>query len=267
MKINFKQIGQDLVKHGSTLTKSIGKWGSKNAPNLCTGVGLTGMGITMYMVHKSSPKYHKVVEEKEMSKGEKVETALKTYWPSLISFTTSAACIIAGNRISNKRYLALAASASLAQKELMATQESILDNFGPEALSTVKQKAAEERNKDLNLSDDQIIDTGKGDELFYEPLTNHYFRSSQNDILSVQNELNAWLNSDDEVNLNTFLSEIGVGRCKIADGLFFSTAGGYKEGCIDVDFEASQVKVKGQKVLCWDLVYRNMPKGEFPFPW
>lgn len=267
MKINLKSFADGLVKHSSALTKSVGKWCSKNAPNLCTGVGLAGMGATMYMVHKSSPKYHKLVEEKEMSKGEKVETALKTYWPSLLSFGASGACIIAGNRISNKRYLALAASASLAQKELMATQESILDTMGPEALNQVKQKVADERNRDKDLTEEDIIDTGKGEELFYEPLTNHYFRSSQNYIESVQNECNAILLSDDTLNVNSWLIDIGVGGCELANGVFWTTYENAKKGLIDVDFAASKVKVKGKDILCWDIIYRNPPKGEYPFPW
>lgn len=267
MKINLKQIASDLVKNGSTLIKSVGKWGSKHAPGLCTGVGLFGMGATVYMVHKSSPKYYEKISEKEMTTGEKVEVAVKTYWPSMVSFAASGACIIAGNRISNKRYLALATSAALAQKELMTTQEGILETMGPEALKKVNQKVAEERNKNVDLNDEDIIETEDGEELFYEPLTGHYFKSSQNSIVAIENELNAWLLTDDRVGLSTWLIELGLRPCELSNALEWVTRGGYENSRIDVDFTPSKVKVKGKEVLCWNIVYKNLPIGEFPVCW
>lgn len=264
MKFNVKKIISDVSKTVSKKANTIAKFGVKHAPTICTGVGIVGMGGTMYMVHKSSPKYHKIVEEEG---GNKIETFAKVYWPSLLSFGASTGCIIAGNRISNKRYLALASAASLAQKELMNTQESILENFGPEALTTVRQKVAEKRSAEASLTETDVIKTGKGNDLYYEPLTNHYFRSSENELIKTVNELNSWLISDDEVCLDTLLVDWGVGSCELAKGIFFSTAKGYKHGSIDIDFTPTEAVIDGRKTLCWEIEYKNLPRGEYPFPW
>lgn len=268
MKVSIKKNAMQFVKTVQEVGMKMCKFGSKYAPSICTGVGLVGMGGTMLMVHKSSPKYHEAVNNDEMPALEKAKIAIKTYWPSLLSFGASSACIIAGNRISSKRYLALASAASLAQKELLNTQESIIESLGSDALKDVKKKVAEKRNKDLELTEEEISNTGNGNELYYEPLTNHYFRSSENDINRVVNELNSWLVCNDEVCFDTLLTDWGVKSCEIAKSLFFSTShGGYNNGSISIDFIPSYVKIDGKNELCWEIVYNNPPRGEYPFPW
>lgn len=253
-KINLKKYWTALV--------ALGK---KHAPSICTGVGLVGMGGTMYMVHKASPKYHEAIKTAETPM-DKVKTTVSVYWPSMLTFGGSAACIIAGNRIGNQRYLAMAATAAAAQKELFATQDSIIDNLGAEAMTAVKQ-GVEERAKQNNIPEERITNTGNGNELFYEPMTNHYFRSSMTDILNVQNELNARMICDDTVCLDTFLQDIGVGSSELAQFAYFDTANGYSNGCINIEFVPGSVTINNEEVLCWEMVYTNLPQGEFPPRW
>ncbi len=249
-KINFKRVLNNI----STFVK-------RNAPEICTVVGIGGMASTCYMVHKSSPKFHEAIKTAE-TPADKVKTTVSVYWPSMLSFGASSACLIAGTHIGTKRYLTMATAAATAQKELFAVQQNILDDVGPDVITAIKNEV----NKN-DIPEEQIIETGSGKELFYEPMTNHYFRSSMSDILKVQNELNSRMLCDDTVCLATFLSDIGVGSSELAQFAYFDIVNGYSNGCIDIEFVPGSVTLNNEEVLCWEMVYRNLPSGEFPPRW
>ena len=257
MKINLKNAIKGFFRNASLGLK-------KNAPAICTTLGLAGMGATVVMVHKISPKVHKVLEEDpNATKIEKAKKVAKIYWPAALSFATSGALIIGGNRMYSKRNLALAASASLAQKELLDWQQAAVEKVGEDTVSEIKEKIAEKRVSKIDTTQVDVQNEGNGPDLFYEPITDHLFYFDKTQLQRVENEANADLFAYDNISLADVYTRLGLKESRVAQCLWFDIREG-KQGFIK--FNTTPSKTADGR-LCWELTFESNPKGDFPYEW
>ena len=82
-------------------------------------------------------------------------------------------------------------------------------------------------DKDSN----QIIMIGKGENLFFEPLSGRYFKSSWNDLYAAANELNATAigSMSGEIRLNDWYDKIGLEPTDMGDEIGWALNGNPKE--------------------------------------
>ena len=256
--MNINEIGKSMVS-----------WGKKNLPTICTTLGILGMGGTMCMVHEASPKVHKLLEEKkEASRLEKVKTAASVYWPSALTFTTSTALIIWGNKISNRRNVMLATSAAFAQKELLNFQEAAAEKLGTETVKELKDRVAEKKAEETPFPPKQEIVMMGNDNLYLyvEELTGRKFYTNPSKLKEAENRLNAMLFQEgwDYISLNTVWNEIGLSSTTLGDALGFSSEKG-RQGMIKFDTTCTgKDSQTGAPYIL--LTYENAPTGEYPYP-
>jgi len=249
--------------------KSVEQFVKKNATTICTVCGLFGMGITVYTVHKTAPKVHKLLEEKkEESRWEKAKTVASVYWPSALIFASSTGLILWSNRISNKRNVVLATSAAFAQKELLNFQEAAVEKLGNETVKELKDRVAEKKAEETPFPPKQEI-VMMGNEnlyLYVEELTGRKFYSNPMKLKEAENRLNAMLFQEgwDYISLNTVWNEIGLGSTTLGDALGFSSEKGRKGMIIfDTSCTGKDSQTGAPYIL---LTYENAPTGEYPYP-
>lgn len=244
-------------------------WNKKHAPEIFTGLGIAGMGVTVYTVYKCSPEIHDILEEKkDESTWEKTKAVASVCWPSALAFGTSAGMILWSNRISNKRNFAWATSAALAQKELIDFQNATLEKVGEDTLKEIKEKVTEKHLENVDTSQVDITNSDKFDDprygdfcdLFYEPITGHLFWFNKSKLQEVENNMNALLLMNDTLSLARVYSEFGIEETAVTRELEFSIYDG-KKGF--VKFVTTPGKTHNGE-LCWELSFEVMPTGTFP---
>lgn len=252
MKLDVKALSQSLT----TFVK-------KRTPEILTGVGITGMITTTVLAVKATPKAMMLIEERKLDlsveklpKLEVVKTVWPCYIPSLISGVASTACLIGANSVNMSRNAALAAAYALSETKFKDYKEGVIKTLGEKRDSDVRDEIAKKKIENAPVTDKEIIMTGQGETLCYEPLSGRYFRSDIEKVRGAVNNINFMLLNDDYISLNDFYCELGLGETKMGEQLGWHIQGGK----VDVHF-STQLAQNGEPCLVIDLV--NAPGYDY----
>ena len=98
---------------------------AKHEPEILMGMGISGLIFSTAWAIRATIKATKEVENYKNSKNidkitfkEGFKLTWKYYWPVAASIIVSVPCIIAGNRVSNRKYAALAAAYTISETAL-----------------------------------------------------------------------------------------------------------------------------------------------------
>lgn len=202
---------------------------SKHSPEILIGLGITGMITTTILAVKATPKALQLIEDKKheldvdtLTPVETVKTTWKCYVPAAVSGAVSIACLIGSNSVNAKRNAALATAYKLSETAFSDYREKVVETIGEKKERVVRDKVSEEQIKNNPMSKTEVIITGKGQTLCFDPLSSRYFYSSIDKLNRVANKLNYEINTnpfDDGVTLNAFYEEIGLPGTMTGDNL------------------------------------------------
>lgn len=234
---------------------------SKKAPKILVGLGVVGFAATVVTAIKATPKAMQLIEEAEQQKYldleldevdnsegtigvkltplEAVKVAWKPYIPTMILGVASAGCVLSGNHIQIKRTAALAAVAQMSREALYEYRDKVIEVVGDKKEKAIRDKVAEEKINKRPVENQQIIVTGTGDTLCYDPFTDRYFESNVDKIQAAINRVNYNLLNDTYVSLNEFYEAIGLKTNKLGGLMGWNID---KTGQIDVYFSAQLTK-------------------------
>ena len=236
----------------------------RHAPEILTGIGVAGMVTSTVLAVKATPKAYRLVndrkDELEVEKlpvTELVKTTWKCYIPAAVTCGASIACLVGASSVNFKRNAALATAYKLSEAALSEYKDAVIETIGEKKEQSVRDKVAEERLKKNPVSKSEVIVTGNGTTLCYDPVGNSYFKSSIQQIESAKNKLNARMLSENYVSLNDFYDELGIGPTKLGDDLGWDI---YKDGLIDIAF-SSRLAEDGTPCLVMD--YSVAPRYEY----
>lgn len=248
----------------TTTAKSIKGVLERHTPEILTGIGVAGMVTSMVLAVKATPKAYLLVndrkDELEVEKlpvTEIVKTTWKCYIPAAVTCGASIACLVGASSVNFKRNAALATAYKLSEAALSEYKDAVIETIGEKKEQSVRDKVAEERLKKNPVSKSEIIVTGNGTTLCYDPVGNSYFKSNIQQIESAKNKLNARMLSENYVSLNDFYDELGIGPTKLGEDLGWDI---YKDGLIDIAF-SSQLAEDGTPCLVMD--YSIAPRYEY----
>ena len=235
----------------------------KNSPAILTGIGITGMITTTVLAVKATPKALMLIDDAENEKCEEltaletVKVAWKPYIPAVISGTVSVACIIGANSVNAKRNAALATAYKLSETALSEYRDKVVETIGEKKERIVRDKVAEERVKKNPVSKNEVIVTGNGKTLCFDPISGRYFMCSIETIKRAENELNKQMLHDISgyVSLNEFYDELGLDHTSVGDDLGWNT-----DQLIDINF-SSQLNDNGEPSVVLD--YLVAPKYDY----
>lgn len=247
-----------------SILKDFKRFVSAKSPEILTGIGIAGMITTTVLAVKATPKAMSLIEEKkneewtdELSPLEIVKIAWKPYIPAIVTGATSVACIIGASSVNAKRNAALTAAYKLSETALTEYREKVVETIGEKKEQIVRDKVAEERIKKNPVSKNEVIVTGNGKTLCFDPISGRYFMSSIEAIKRAENELNKQLLHDifGYVSLNDFYDELGLDRTIIGNDLGWNT-----DQLIDVSF-SSQLNDNGEPSVVLDFL--STPKYNY----
>ena len=236
----------------------------RHAPEILTGIGVAGMVTTTILAVKATPKACLLINDRKdelevekLSATELVKTTWKCYIPAAVTCGASIACLVGASSVNFKRNAALATAYKLSEAALSEYKDAVIETIGEKKEQSVRDKVAEERLKKNPVSKSEIILTGNGTALCYDPVGNSYFKSNIQQIESAKNKLNARMLSENYVSLNDFYDELGIGPTKLGDDLGWDI---YKDGLVEIAF-SSQLAEDGTPCLVMD--YSIAPRYEY----
>lgn len=239
------------------LFKSIKPFMIKHEPEFLMAMGLSGMIFGTCYTIKATKKVCEI-DTSNLTKKQKLKLYAKCYWPVAVTLGLSTACIIAGNRESNKRTTALATAVSVSEKALEEYQQKTLELVGPKKEQAIHEAvSADQITQTYPNSSKEIILTGDGDSLFYEPLSGRYFRTNWNKILRAANELNAdaLTSIDGTITLTEWFDKLGLSKTDISDAMGWTILNG-PNGLINVTIDSAITK---DNEPCGAIYYVNRP--------
>lgn len=233
---------------------------NKNSNNILIASGLVSMVSGTVFACKASIKIFKNVEKMKEEKLDK-KTIIKknikhTILPSIM-IVGGVGMIIAANKVSNKRFAALASaytSTSIAFNQFKEkTQELVKAN----QLEKIKTNIADENVANEYKGKNSIVITGKGDCIIFEPLSKQYISSNWNEIEKKANELNAdALEHGGSITLNAWLLAIGADTIGVGKYLQWNPVEDGKMSMLKVE-KTSSITPDDQPCLC--IHYVNEP--------
>ena len=236
----------------------------RHAPEILTGIGVTGMVTTTILAVKATPKACLLINDRKdelevekLSATELVKTTWKCYIPAAVTCGASIACLVGASSVNFKRNTVLATAYKLSEAALSEYKDAVIETIGEKKEQSVRDKVSEERLKKNPVSKSEIIVTGNGTTLCYDPVGNSYFKSNIQQIESAKNKLNARMLSENYVSLNDFYDELGIGPTKLGDDLGWDI---YKDGLVEIAF-SSQLAEDGTPCLVMD--YSVAPRYEY----
>lgn len=252
----------------AAISANVRRFVSRRSPEILVGIGISGMITTTVLAVKATPKALELIEEKKQEKWvdkltplEVVKVAWKPYIPALVTCIVSTSCLIGASSVNAKRNAALATAYKLSETALTEYREKVIETIGEKKERTVRDRVAEERVKKNPVSKNEVIVTGNGKTLCFDPISGRYFMCSIEVIKRAENELNKQMLHDISgyVSLNEFYDELGLDHTSIGDDLGWNT-----DQLIDIAF-SSQLNDNGEPSVVLD--YLVAPKYDFNRRW
>lgn len=242
---------------------------SKHSPEILIGIGITGMIATTVLAVKATPKALYLIEEKKaelevdkLTPVETVKTTWKCYAPAAVTGVASIACIVGSNSVNARRNAALATAYKISETAFSEYKAAALETVGEKKERSIRDKVSEKQIKENPVSKSEVIVTGKGQTLFFDPHSHRYFYSSIDKINRAINKLNHKINTspfcNDGATLNEFYDEIGIPGTMTGDSLGWTL----RTGLIEL-YPSAQIVEEGEEhegEPCIVLSFTNPPQ-------
>lgn len=235
---------------------------TKHSPEILTGVGIAGMVTTTILAVKATPKAMKILESykeenKKVTPVEAIKLTWKGYVPAAITGTISIACLIGASSANLKRNAALATAYKLSETALSEYRESVVEAIGEKKEQHIQEKVAEKQIKKNPVGDKEIIITGDGKSLCFDPLSSRYWMSSMDVLQKAENKLNKEMLQSvyGYASINDFYEEVGLPRTEVGNLLGWNS-----EHTIDLNITATPAE-DGRPALV--VGHYNRPKYDY----
>lgn len=215
--------------------KSIKPFMCKHEPEILMAVGIAGLIFSTgwaifgtYKTIKAAQRYKKEKNIDKITPKEVFKLSWKYYVPVVLATAASVPCIIAGNRISNKRMAALTTAYTVSQTALQEFKEATKEVVGEKKAEQIQDKANEKRIEKTYQGGNQVIIAGDGNNLFYEPLSGRYFLSNWNAVSKACNDLNSEAlggGTFGYISLNDWFARLGLKETDAGDILGWELSG------------------------------------------
>lgn len=233
---------------------------TKKAPELMTGMGIGLMVGGAVQVGKDTLKAKAKLEDagitgKITKKNIKdvVLTAWDCYIPSASLILSGAAFVIGGLSVEKKRHaaaLSLLAMINAGSEEYMKRVTAVV---GESAQEKIKDDTLTTPVVEVPPIAEEIIETGGGDTLCWDPMSGRYFRSSVVAIKNAMAETNMMIVHAGEASLNDFYDYLGLDRIKLGNAV------GWRDEFMNIRFVSKLANSEGvNPAPCLVLDYHGM---------
>lgn len=201
--MNILESANKFLARGATMAQL-------HAPGLLTAAGIAGFAVTIPVAISCKKRqdrfYMEAQDEKmqvegtaELTKGEAFKVWAHAYWPTALTFSVSAACVVSGLHVSGNRLKISEAALVAAQGEMQNLKETIKEQMSEKESQKIFDKT-EQKNAEKHIKEgEKPIETGLGSQLCCDLWSGRTFYSDVEHIRRAFNDLN-------EQRLGDFLS-------------------------------------------------------------
>lgn len=205
-----------------TIVKQAEKFTADNSPLILTAIGVAGTVTTAVLTGKASIKAHDLIRENEPQHGEqtgreKVLLTWKLFVPPITVGALTVTSIILANQIGTRRAAAMAAAYAVSEKAFSEYKDEVIKKLGETKERAIRDDLAQEQVNENPIGSRQVIITGGGNVLCYEPYTGRYFHSDMETLKKAQNDLNYKVLNHYYASLTDFYDLIGLDQTDISD--------------------------------------------------
>ena len=257
----------------ANIVRSVKSVLTEHSPEILTGVGIAGMITTTVLAVKATPKALRIIEnyreENEFAEDETVRPvdAVKLTWkcyvPAAVTCVASAACLIGASSVNARRNAALATAYKLSETALTEYKEKVVETIGERKEQDIRDAIAKDKIEANPVTQREIIVTGNGATLCYDPLSDRYFEGDIEKIRKAVNDLNLRMFDEMYISLNEFYSEIGLKPIGVGEDLGWNVNNGDK---IELYFSAQLSDEQascGENRPCLVIEFNRPPKYNF----
>lgn len=206
------------LKH---ITKDLGKFVTKESPQILTILGIAGAGVTVYLTGKATWKAAQQIQHEEivgkvenddqsfqLNNKARFEKVWKLYIPAAATGVMAVGCIVAANRVQARRYAALAAAYGLLSGDFDEFRDKAAEQLGFKKMDEIDNSIARDKIDREFIPPGAV--TNEGLSWFKDNSSGRYFLSTQESVKKAMNFVNFEANNQRGASLNTFYDELGL---------------------------------------------------------
>lgn len=219
-------LARKFVQPAVKITKDGLKFVSKNSNVLLTIVSAAGVVATVWVTITGTIKAVRLCEEREVhGRKEVIKTVWKCYIPTIGFVILTTTAILFNGKINAKRLAVLTSAYSGSVETIKKLEEKMTEQIGPKKTQKARDDAEAELAKEhVPQKKDDIVATGKGNQLFYLKSTGQWFYSDRNGVELAELKVN---NEIDELRRNDWGETYPVSGVQEALGLEVTEMGEY----------------------------------------
>lgn len=198
----------------------------RNGSTILTVLGGVGVVATSVLAVKATPKAMQLIEEAKEEKGEEltkweiVKVSAPTFIPAAALGTATVMCIFGANLLNKRQQASLASAYGLLNSSYTEYKNKVIDIYGPEADQRVRAEIAKDHYDEKEFEE---IEEDDGKTLFYDQFSRRYFRSTMEDVIKAEYNLNRRLAVNDGAYLNEFYEFLDIEPITAGKELGWST--------------------------------------------
>lgn len=236
------------------IIRTAGKFVSNHAPTLLTGMGVAGVATTGILAFNAGRELQTRVEYYASTHTD-IDVARENWQlfiPPLIMGAATVACIVGAHNVSSRRAAALMSAYSLTEKAFEEYREETKKVIGPKKENELRENVSSNK-VDRVTEEHQIHNTGAGQTLMYDTLTDRLFRSDIETVRKAVNDINQRIINDMYASQNDFYNLIGLNSVVLGEELgwnvdrmleinFGAKLTEWGEPCVALDYVVSPIK-------------------------
>ena len=197
----------------------------RNASTILTCAGGAGVVTTTVLAVKATPKALMLLEEAKQEKGEnltKFEVVLiagPAYIPTVVVGVSTLACIFGANALSKRQQASLMSAYALLDSSYKEYKEKVKELHGEELEKEVREELAQDK-----FDKNPVKDEDDGKQLFYDELSQRFFKASNETILSAEYAINKIIAEDCYATLNELYDLFEIPTVDYGDTIGWSSA-------------------------------------------
>ena len=240
---------------------------SNNSPLILTCMGVVGTVSTAIMASQATIKAQDILYDngaEDLPWQDQIRITWKCYIPTVLMGTTTIGCIVGSHLCSQKQQEAMQSAYLLSQATLQEYQRRVVERIGrnkerevyDEAVAAVAERQAPSQLYSDGGMAGEVIDTGKGNTLFYDVPGQQYFKSDINFLKAQVNDLNFEVRSEMYFDWNEIYYRWGLPMRKYGSEMIFDVDHPLELRLVPEMMDNGQVRI----MLDYELFPKSMYK-------
>jgi hypothetical protein len=206
----------------------------ENSPTILAAIAVGGTITTAYLTGKATFKAAEILADEQQARDirsasaapgvedlltpqEKFEKVWKLYLPAVTTGLLTCTCIVGANRIGTRRTLAMAAAYTLSETRMSEYQAKVAEKFGETKSQQVQDAVAQDHFNRIQKENNGVpVVVGSGEVLCVDGMTGRLFKSSMEEIMRAENEVNRQMIYADSATVSDLYHELGLEETELS---------------------------------------------------